>query len=454
MGSPADTAVAFGWCRRPAGPNTRPLGHGRVVLPEEPLLLQDDAAGAEQAYRELMRWQTARLRGADPRRVTAALVVPPLVLLAWAQLDIWTSHVVSGSRVLMSSALVGVAVALVFRQRAPFVALCLTGAGVLLPAALGTTVTSAPAVFLLVLATFAAGRYGASRLSIAALPVAVGIALVGGAAGPEDSLSSTWAWSLNMVWIWGLGRWLREADRRVEATRRQSKADARAVAAEERLRVARDLHDVLAHSLSIIVVQAEVADELLSSDPEGARRAIRNIQGTGRGALDETRGVLGLLRQAEGVSHAGLTDLPGLVEVFRSAGLPVTLEAEPGLRLSADAEAGIYRMVQEALTNALRHSGAQATSVRLALAAGGVTVQVDNGGRPRTARSRAPVPGKQGQGPKSVADHRRASGRGPGHGLEGMRERIEACGGRLESGPLPDGGFRVRADLPGTVLLR
>lgn len=384
----------------------------------------------------------------DPGRVTVARVAPPLVLLAWALLDIWTSNVVSGSRVLMSSALVGVAVALVFRHRAPFVALCLTGAGVLVPAALGTTVTSAPAVFLLVLATFTAGRYGDSRLSFAALPVTVGIALVGGAAGPQETLASTWVWSLNMVWIWGLGRWLREADHRLEATRRQSKADARAVAAEERLRVARDLHDVLAHSLSIIVVQAEVADELLARDPVGARRAIRNVQRTGRDALDETRGVLGILRQAQEAPQAGLADLPALVNGFRAAGLPVTLHADPGLRLTADADASIFRMVQEALTNALRHSGAQRTCVSLTSAGGGVTVQVENTAGSEAARRTAAATHTA---TDTVGDLRPGA---PGHGLAGMRERIEACGGRLESGALPGGGFRVRADLPGSVLLR
>lgn len=411
-----------------------------------------------RAYRGRMWWEAGRLRELGRGPFTVLDVAPPLALLLWAQVDIWTADVVVGSREVMAAALVVTATTLVTRRRIPFAALCVTGGSILVPAALGTTIASAPAVFLLVLAVFAAGRHGSARLSLVALPLAVGCALLGGAASPRETLASTWPWSLNMVWIWGLGWWLREADRRVEATQRQSRADARAVAAEERLRVARDLHDVLAHSLSIIVVQAEVADELLTRDPTAAKRAIGNIQRTGRSALDETRGVLGLLRRPEVVSHAGLADLPGLVEVFRSAGLPVTLDTQPGLRLSTDAEAGVFRMVQEALTNSLRHSGAQATSVRLALAADGVSVQVDNAGTTGPTDREAPAVraswDTHGPVAASLNGGPRGRGGGAGHGLEGMRERIEACGGRLESGPLPDGGFRVRAELPGSVLLR
>jgi signal transduction histidine kinase len=247
-------------------------------------------------------------------------------------------------------------------------------------------------------------------------------------------------WALNVIWIFGIGLWLHDADRRVEATARRAEADRRAAAAEERLRVARDLHDVLAHSLSLMVVQAEVADELFTTDTEAARDAVRNVQRIGRESLAETRKVLGLLRSPEEQGPPGLEDLPSLVELFRSAGLPVSLSCEPGLQLPPEAGETVFRMVQEALTNALRHAGQQPTTVALRRCADGLSVCVENeagAGEPDRA---------------AVAAGADAAGAGAGartgHGLVGMRERVEACGGRLDAGVRHDGGFRVAALIP------
>ena len=418
-----------------------PLGDDRSSARATAVIPKDDVARAAAAYREVMRWYLpARLT----ERYSAIEVLPPLALLAWSIVEIWTTHVVTGSRTLATASLIVAGVALVDRHRAPLAALCAMASAIVVPAALGTTTTSAPAVFLLVVAVFASGRYGSMRSTWASLPLAVAVAMVGSAAGPTDTLSSSWGWSLNMIWIWGLGRWLREADRRVVATREHAVALARAAAAEERLRIARDLHDVLAHSLSMMVVQAEVADELFARDPERARQAVSNVQRTGRDALSETRSVLGLLRDfpgspgppgsptSAGTHHGGVADLPGLVDVFRSAGLPVTLLVEPGLGLTAVADEGVFRLVQESLTNTLRHAGPQNTSISLSRNGAGMTVRVENDGD----AGAPPAPS------------------GTGHGLMGMRERIEACGGRLTSGPRPEGGFLVEAMLPGSVVGR
>ncbi len=358
--------------------------------------------------------------------------LPPLALLAWSVTEIWATDVVSGSRALMTVTLTVAAVALVARHRQPFVSLCLMSSAVVVPAIFGTTTTSAPAVLLFVMAVFASGRYGSTRSTWASLPVALAVAAVGSAAGPVETLASSWGWSLNMIWIWGLGRWLRESDRRVRATREEADALARAAAAEERLRVARDLHDVLAHSLSMMVVQAEVADELFAQDPERARQAVRNVQRTGREALSETRSVLGLLRGSPTPQTGGMVDLPGLVDAFRSAGLPITMQVETDLGLTAAADEGVFRLVQESLTNTLRHAGRQPTSISLSRTGDRLTVRVENDGQPVV--SQAPS--------------------GPGNGLIGMRERIEACGGRLTSGPRPQGGYLVEAVLPGSTLGR
>ena len=237
---------------------------------------------------------------------------------------------------------------------------------------------------------------------------------------------------MNTVWIFGIGLWLNEADRRVSATRQQAEAMSRAAAAEERLRVARDLHDVLGQSLSMMVVQAEVADELVDTDPQGARRAMEHVQETGRAALREIREVLGILR-AEGEMTDGMDQLPELVTRFRSAGLPVTLEGAERVRLRSPADQVVYRVVQEALTNALRHAGPEATRVVLSTAAGELHVRVEN------------EPGRV----------RHAAGPGESigaHGLVGMRERIEALGGRLTAAPREEGGFAVDATVPDVVM--
>ncbi len=354
--------------------------------------------------------------------------VPALLLGVWGVLDATTSDAVVGSRPLLA---VGVAVAaalLLLRCRMPLVVLLGVGVAVLGPATVGTVAQSAPGVLVLVVAVFSLGRYGRRPLSYLGLPVGMAFALVGSAADPQETLASSWTWSLNVVWILGIGLWLNDADRRVDETRRRAEADRRAAAAEERLRVARDLHDVLAHSLSLMVVQAEVADELLGSDPERARAALGTVQETGRAALRETRGVLGSLR-TDDPGPSGTGHLPRLVGLFRSAGLPVELTGGVDLHLDPAADEAVYRMVQEALTNALRHCGPSATRVDLGADGDEVRVRVSNAPGARPGPPAEPgVPG--------------------GHGLLGMRERIESCGGRLRAGPLPDGGFAVEAVLP------
>jgi hypothetical protein len=215
---------------------------------------------------------------ADPRRacrVTPADYGPAVVLLAVAQWGLWSGPgELRGSRVLLASGMVLAAVALVGRRRWPVPALLLTGAGVLVPAALGSYAQSGAVVLMLVVAVFACGRYARPPVGYLGLPLGVALALAGSALDPHETLGSSWKWSLNALWIFALGVWMRQAHDLVVRTQQEQQAVARMAAAEERLRVAQDLHDVLAHSLSVMVVQAEVADELLESDPAAARAAI------------------------------------------------------------------------------------------------------------------------------------------------------------------------------------
>jgi signal transduction histidine kinase len=207
-------------------------------------------------------------------------------------------------------------------------------------------------------------------------------------------------------------------------------AEAKVSAAAERARIARELHDVVAHHVSVMVVQADGAGYVLRSDPDRAATALAAVSATGRQALTELRRLLGVLRSTD--QHADLAPVPGLGELrelldqARAAGLEVsyTLTGTPR-ELPEGAELAAYRVVQESLTNTRKHAGlAASAAVTLQYEPDGLVVQVTDDGILT-----------QGSGPA-------------GHGLAGMRERIGMYGGTVLAGPLPAGGFRVRAWLP------
>jgi signal transduction histidine kinase len=218
--------------------------------------------------------------------------------------------------------------------------------------------------------------------------------------------------------------YLRELEARAERLEREQEESSRRAAAEEQARIARELHDVLAHNVSVMVVQAAAANDVFETQPQRAREALRDIERTGRSALTELRRLLGRVRQTDFAPQPGLSELDALVDGVRAAGLPVTLRVEGELDdLPAGLDLSAYRIVQEALTNAIKHAGASAAEVRVRRTADEVELEVDD----------------DGAGP---------SGNGRGQGLIGMRERASLLGGEVEAGPKPDGGFRVRAKLP------
>ncbi|MFD5624732.1 sensor histidine kinase [Streptomyces sp. NPDC127072] len=214
-------------------------------------------------------------------------------------------------------------------------------------------------------------------------------------------------------------QWARDRAERAQAAKRR--------ADEERLRMARELHDVLAHSISVINVQAGVGLALLDSDPEQARTALTTIKAASKEALGEVRQVLDTLRapgEAPRAPAPGLDRLPELVEQAAGAGLTVEIQgAAPKLPPGTDLAA--FRIVQEALTNVVRHSGSRQARVLVERAEGALRLRVDD------------------DGPATGAD-----AGGSGNGLAGMRERAAALGGTIEAGPRDDGGFRVLAVLP------
>ncbi|WP_425315080.1 sensor histidine kinase [Streptomyces purpureus] len=216
-------------------------------------------------------------------------------------------------------------------------------------------------------------------------------------------------------------QWAQQRAERAAAERRR--------ADEERLRIARELHDVLAHSIAVINVQAGVGLALLDSDPEQARAALTTIKSASKEALGEVRQVLDTLRRAGDAPRTpapGLDRLPELVDQAAGAGLTVDV-AHVGtpVALPPGADLAAFRIVQEALTNVVRHSGSRTARVRITYAPGEVALRIDD------------------DGPATAAD-----AGGSGNGLAGMRERAAALGGTIEAGTRPDGGFRLEASLP------
>lgn len=227
---------------------------------------------------------------------------------------------------------------------------------------------------------------------------------------------------------------------RAEDAARARDEEARRRAGEERLRIARELHDVLAHNISLINVQAGVALHLMDERPDQARTALTAIKAASKDALGELRSVLDVLRMTgpggrsisevdEGAPRtptAGLADLDRLVSGATAAGIDVRVVTSGTPRpLPPSVDLAAFRIVQEALTNVTRHAGQATATVSLTYGDGGLTVSVEDDGR-----------GVNGAGP------------GTGNGIRGMEERAAALGGHLEAGPRPGGGFRVVASLP------
>ncbi|MFI1359705.1 sensor histidine kinase [Streptomyces sp. NPDC020898] len=245
---------------------------------------------------------------------------------------------------------------------------------------------------------------------------------------------------------WVLGDSLRtrrayfaQLEERAARLEREREAQAKVAVAAERARIARELHDVVAHNVSVMVVQADGAAYVLDSAPDQAKKALETISGTGRQALAEMRRLLGVLRTGEHqesgeyVPQPDVEQLDELIEQCRTAGLPVDFKVEGTPRpLPSGVELTAYRIVQEALTNTRKHGGPNTgASVRLVYFDDGLGLLVEDDGKG------APHELYEEGGPD-----------GQGHGLIGMRERVGMVGGTLDAGPRPGGGFRISALLP------
>ncbi|HEX6460779.1 MAG TPA: sensor histidine kinase [Thermoleophilaceae bacterium] len=360
-------------------------------------------------------------------------------LIALAQIELWVGHAISGPKAVVVPLSILMPASVAVRRRWPL--------------EVGVLVMQANGVFWL-----AGGKSTSLALGVSWMCALYGVAVwtstrgfvIGLGAlvlsnvlaylGPGHTLRSvaefTW---IPAVVMYLVRRAVRDRQLRAEALAAQAELlerdrelRAEQAVAEERARIARELHDLVAHNVSVMVVQAGAERHALPEGADSTREALTSIETSGRQALAEARRLLGMLRRngdtgGELEPQPGLAQLDFLVEQIERAGLPVRLEVEGERRpLPAGVDLCAYRVVQESLTNALKHAGPAHAEVRLRYLPAALDVDVADDG--------------------SGAQH--PNGDGAGHGLIGMRERVALYGGRLEAGPRDGGGFAVHAEIP------
>jgi signal transduction histidine kinase len=357
---------------------------------------------------------------------TLAVVVTGLQLAAWVGQTSHAGHRRPGWADYLFLAAGGAA--LLARRRYPVAVLAVA----LAAAAGGAALPGAPAPWLVLAAAFVNAvvyrKRGAAIASlVAGYLIAVWPPWLIGSRG-HTSAASALGLLAGLITLLSAAELIRVRNQRAVAVRNRQAEERRRQAMQERMDIARDLHDVVAHNISVINVQANTALHLMDRQPERAREALTAIHEVSRQALGELRSVLGVLRadeaQAPLVPAPGLDRLDELTAHTRTAGIAVRVEREGVPRpMPASVDAAAFRIVQEALTNAVRHSGGDAATVRLSYDPDALTIEVDDDGQAAAA-------------PR------------PGNGMAGMTERARALGGTLDAGPRPGGGFRVLARLP------
>ena len=390
----------------------------------------------------LVAWHRSRTAGGLATRDGAVAVVATALLLSsvwsWLHTTPTAEHSLDQSTRVAVLLLGAGALSLIWQRRAPTVVLAATGLALVGHELLADVSTPLP---LAVLIALCAAAGACSRRVATGSAVAIVVFVVVGAVVHDSPRDVFVDYVLLVAVAWTLGSASRIAHARALALEQQTAAalresEARATLAvqEERARIARELHDVVAHHVCVVVAQARAALAVFDVDPEGARTALRDVEGTGREALMEMRCLLDLLRPSEHVPavapQPGLEQLPGLIAHVRAAGLPVALEVHgEAPPLPAGLQVCAYRILQESLTNALKHGSRTLTTIDVSFDPGQLRLQVDDVAPPWTC----PAP------------------RTPdGRGIIGMQQRAGLVGGRLQAGPRPDGGFRVTATLPTT----
>ena len=372
------------------------------------------------------RWRTR-----DPRIVDGLLA---LVLTVALQLRLALGEEPGATPLAVLGAL-ALTLPLAWRRRAPLAVVLAYAAAAALGSALGAGIFDGepplpPALVAGVIAFYALGAHASDRPALVGLLLGVSGLWITVATSEHADLAS-YLFSAGLVALspWLAGRASRARRLRAEALERERAGRARAALSEERQRIARELHDTVAHGLVVMVVQAQGARRILDREPERAREALRAIEHTGQTALSEMRRSLGILReetaQADLAPQPTLHDLEGLLEEMRAAGLVVDLRIEGERRALAEGvDRSAYRIVQEALTNTIKHAGLVPTRVTVSYGTDELGLEIADDGQGL-------------DGPNSG-----------GHGLVGMRERVRLYGGELDARSENGHGFVVRARIP------
>jgi signal transduction histidine kinase len=379
---------------------------------------------------------SARICGFDRARVDELI---GLVLLIEIELQVWLSPYVH-HRVPAALGGVGLSVAVAVRRRWPFAAVLVGVGAVAGQDVFGGHVTehALGAIPAGIMAFYGAGAFLSAWRARSALGLGVTVLLIDVLLTRPSFAEFFFTGIMLCLLPWTVGRILRErgareSAHRESAERLDAEREQRALMAalSERTRIARELHDVIAHSVSVMVIQAGGARTVMDSEPERAETSLRSVERAGREALAEMRRLLGVLDRGEDpralVPQPGLADIEDLVSGTRTAGLEASLcvEGEPSM-VSPALDLCAYRIVQEALTNAIKHAGPARVTVRLRWMRDALEVDVADNGR----------------GPIGV------NGASSGHGIAGMRERTGLHGGNVRAGAGTNGGFAVHARLP------
>ena len=365
-----------------------------------------------------------------------------VVLLAGsAQYEIWIDSLakegVPEPRLGHAAFVLLIVVPLAWRRRKPLAVLCLVASAAVLEGALLDNFPSFQPFVAFLLAVYSVAAHSDRRRAVIGAVVTFAILVPGELIKTltgEGSFDVGAFAAFALAWTVGraLRRWRLEAGElwhRADRLEREREQQARVAVAEERARIARELHDVVAHAVSVIVIQAQGAQRALEGEQPPVREALASIESTGRQALVEMRRLLGVLRRADDelalAPQPSLRHLDALVEHVRDAGLPVEVRVDgEAAQLSPGVDVSAYRIVQEALTNTLKHAGPAHARVVVRYARDELELEISDDGHGGKRKD------------------------GGGHGLVGMRERAAVVGGVLESGSRADGGFLVRARLP------
>ena len=376
----------------------------------------------------VVRARLARLASFRPDPLTFDRMLAVLLLVT-AELEVWLGSGAAHERLVAAIVAPALAATVAFRRLYPTTAG--VAAAVLVSVELGVwgdpQVISNAVAYCCALYALAVWtpprRFAFGLVSIVAVDLAT-------SAGPHGSLHDTVPIIVATVVVMLLvRRVVGDRERRVEVAERERDVAAREAVVEERARIARELHDVIAHHVSMMVVQAGAERRVLGDANASTREVLETVEHTGRSALTEMRRLLGMLRDDVNEPLApqpGLGDVPTLVEQLREAGLPIELRIHGDAReLPLGIELSAYRIVQEALTNALKHAGGAQATVRIRYGTESLELEIADDGAGRAALAT-----------------------GGGHGLVGMRERVALYGGRFDASHNPAGGFAVRVVLP------